>query len=122
MKLVRIGLALSAFNLALLLMALAHARPTFVQDPPVLRARALELVDEKDVIRARLNVEADGEVVFRLTDQKGTIRVKLGAGADGSGLLLANQATEPRIHLLAKSPGSRIRLANPGGKELVLEP
>ena len=52
-------------------------------------------------MRARLNVEANGEVVFRLLDETGTIRVKLGAGSDGSGLLLANDATEPGIHMVA---------------------
>jgi hypothetical protein len=123
MKLEHTAVALTALNLAVLLMALTHGRPAVVQDPaPVVRARALELVDDKDVLRARLNVENDGQVVFRLLDRKGTIRVKLGAGEDGSGLLLNNQATEPGIHLLANSSGSTVRLANPGGKELVLKP
>ncbi len=94
-----------------------------VQEPaPIIRARALELVDDRNKVRARLNVEEDGEVVFRLMDQKGTIRVKLGAGEDGSGFLLNNQKTEPGIHMLAKPEGSTIRLANPGGKELILQP
>lgn len=123
MQLHRIATTLTVVNLALLLMALGKARSTAIQDPaPVVRARALELVDDRDKVRARLNVEEDGQVVFRLVDQKGTIRVKLAAGEDGSGLLLNNQATEPGIHMLAKPEGSTIRLANTDGKELILKP
>jgi hypothetical protein len=47
------------------------------------------------------------EVVLRLLDQQGAIRVKLGAAKDGSWLLLANDATEPGIHLLAGNRRSR---------------
>jgi hypothetical protein len=119
----RVTLALTALNLMLLLTGLTHWQAAPRQDPPPLvRARAVELVDEHDKVRARLNVESDGEVVFRLFDQKGTIRVKLAAGEDGSGVLLANQATEPGIHMLAKPAGSSIRLANPDGKARVLQP
>ena len=123
MKLHRLAVTVTAVNLALLLMALRGQRSDAVQEPaPIIRARALELVDDRNKVRARLNVEEDGEVVFRLMDQKGTIRVKLGAGEDGSGFLLNNQKTEPGIHMLAKPEGSTIRLANPGGKELILQP
>jgi hypothetical protein len=122
MRLHRITLALTALNLALLLTGLTYGRSAIRQDPaPLVRARALELVDDRDRVRARLNV-SDGEVVFRLLDQKGTIRVKLAAGEDGSGLLLANQATEPGVHLLAKPAGTSLRLVNADGKELVLQP
>jgi hypothetical protein len=73
-------------------------------------------------MRARLNVESSGEVIFRLLDQRGTIRVKLGASEDGSGLLLANDATEPGVHILAKAGGSSLRLANKDGRERVIIP
>lgn len=69
--------------------------------PDVLRARAIELVDARGRVRGQLNVESTGEVVFRLRDSTGTIRVKLGASEDGSGLLLANESTEPGVHILA---------------------
>jgi hypothetical protein len=48
--------------------------------------------------------------------------VKLGAARDGSGLLLANDATEPGIHLLAGARGSSIRVANKDGREQVITP
>jgi len=123
MRIQRITVALTAVNLALFLATLAQARATGAQTiTPVLRTRALEVVDERGQMRARLNVESSGEVVFRLLDQKGTIRVKLGAAEDGSGLLLANDATEPGVHILAKAAGSSLKLTNKDGRERVITP
>ena len=123
MNAIRIAVAVTVINLALLVTGLTAVPSSNVPtDPPLLRGRALELVDDRGQIRARLNVEPDGEVVFRLLDGRGTIRVKLGAGEDGSGLLLANDATEPGIHLLAKAAGSSMRVANKGGRERLITP
>jgi hypothetical protein len=119
----RIAATFTAINLILLLATLAQARAIGSQGTsPVLRGRALELVDARGQMRARLNVESNGEVVFRLLDRRGTIRVKLGASEDGSGLLLANDATEPGVHILAKANGSSLRLANKDGRERVINP
>ncbi len=68
----------------------------------VLRGRALELVDERGQIRAKLDVDEAGEVLLRLIDQNGTIRVKLGAAEHGSALLLIDEATEPGVHIIAR--------------------
>lgn len=80
----------------------------------VVRTRALELVDERGLVRASLQVEADGEVIFRLRDNTGALRVKLGANRAGSGLLLANGATEPGVHILSKNRGTILSLKNVG--------
>ncbi len=118
-----IAAGLSALNLAVLAGAAIQARPGEAEGAgDVLRGRALELVDERGKTRARINVEPGGEVVFRLLDQQGTIRVKLGAGTDGSGLLLANDATEPGVHILAKAEGSSVRVVNKDGSERVIAP
>jgi hypothetical protein len=123
MKIQRAALALTVVNLALLLLTLAQTRLTAADSiAPVLRGHALELVDDRGQIRARLNVEPGGEVVLRLLDRNGTIRVKLGADADGSGLLLANDATEPGIHLLANSTGSSLTLADKNGRQTTITP
>lgn len=123
MKIQRIVIALTAANVTLFLVTLAEPRPTGAQaTEPVLRARALELVDEHGRTRASLKLESNGEAVFRLFDQNGTIRVKLGAGEDGSGLLLANDATEPGVHFLAKSTGSSLKLRNKDGRERDITP
>jgi hypothetical protein len=122
MRTIRLVVALTVANLAILLAGLAHARAAPEVAPPVLRGSALELVDGQGRMRARLNVEAGGEVVFRLMDETGTIRVKLGAGTGGSGLLLANDATEPGIHMIAGADGSRVRIANKDGRERLIVP
>ncbi len=145
MKTLRVAAALTIVNVVILVGTLARgftplAAVTAVagsQVPasstdsvaPVLRARALELVDERGRVRSRLDVEPDGEVVFRLLDQQGTIRVKLGASGTGSGLLLLDEATEPGVHMIARRRGSADRpattsvtLRGEGGRERVLSP
>ncbi|HEY7505738.1 MAG TPA: hypothetical protein VH700_16685 [Gemmatimonadales bacterium] len=117
----RLALGVTAVNLALLLAAFTR-RPPAPTGPTVVRATAIELVDGSGRIRGRMNVEPEGAVVFRLIDQRGRIRVKLGADTDGSGLLLANDATEPGVHLLATSKGSSIRVVNGDGRERLIAP
>jgi hypothetical protein len=113
---------LLATNAALVLAVIAQLQSASAADtPPVLRARAIELVDERGQVRAQLNVEPSGEAVFRLRDAGGAIRVKVGAGTDGSGLLLLDGATEPAIHLLAGDKGSSVTL-RAKGKSRVIEP
>ena len=119
----RVAALMAALNAGLLLLLLVQGGRASAQAPaPVLRGRALELVDDRGQIRARLNVEPGGTVVLRLLDQEGTIRVKLGADQKGSGLLLANDATEPGVHLLATAEGSSVRVVNKDGRERVVTP
>jgi hypothetical protein len=133
MTIPRFLLVLTATNLVLLVFLLAQGRPALAQGTlSVLRSRALEIIDERGQVRARLNIEPattmpDGKtypeaVVFRMTDPSGRIRVKLGADQDGSGLLLANDSQQPGVHLLAKGAGSSLRLLNKDGGEQVLKP
>ena len=96
---------------------------------PVLRGRALELVDEAGQVRSRINAEPDGEVVLRLIDRNGTIRVKLGAGERGSGLLLLDEATEPAVHVIARRTGTperptttSVTLRGSDGEQRVIRP
>lgn len=99
MKTNRLAMALTIINFLLLIVLLVQSRAIANQTiPQVLRARAFELVDENGQVRAQLNVESNGEVVFRLRDQNGMIHVKLGASEEGPGLLLANQdGTSPTL-------------------------
>ena len=130
MKILRLAIALTAINLVLLLLTVAQPGPTTAQTvTPILRGRALELVDDRGQVRSRLNVEPNGDVVLRLLDKNGTIRVKLGAGEDGSGLVLADEATEPAIHIIARRTGTSetptttsITLRGTGGQQRVITP
>ena len=122
MNSLRIAVALGALNLIILVAAVQTRAAGAQGGEDILRGRALELLDEGGKTRARIDVEPNGEVVFRLLDQQGTIRVKLGAGKEGSGLLLANDATEPGVHILAKATGSSIRVVNKDGRERLIAP
>jgi hypothetical protein len=90
--------------------------------PAVLRARAIELVDDRGRPRASLEIETGGDVVFRMRDAGGAIRVKLGASRQGSALLLLDERTEPAAHLVVDPGATTLTLARQGGRRLVLEP
>lgn len=120
-----------------LIFVLAQNRPSEAQGntqsvAPVLRGRALEIIDERGQVRARLNIEPtttmpDGKTYleaagFRLLDPSGRIRVKLGAHKDGSGLILADDSQQPGVHMLAKGTGCFLKLTNKDGREQLIKP
>jgi hypothetical protein len=118
----RFAVIAAAAVVVLTLIVSVHEKPIAAQSAPsVVRARAIELVDGRGRVRAQLNVESSGEVVFRLRDSSGTIRVKLGASEDGSGLLLANEATEPGVHILATSSRTFVTVKR-GDRSQVISP
>jgi hypothetical protein len=122
-KIQLLAISLAAINLVLLLFILTQARPTVAQDvAPVLRAQTIELVDEQGQIRAQLDTESGGEVVFRLRDAQGNIRVKLGAAEDGSGLLLLDETTEPGVQMLVKPTGATLTLTGQDGQQRLIKP
>lgn len=145
MKIQRLALALTAVNLVLLAVIVLNGLPSEAlavtrsdtQTPPsaaeaivpTLRARALELVDDRGQVRSRFKIEQNGEVVFRLLDQNGTIRVKLGADERGSGLLLLDETTEPAVHMIARRTGrgetektTSVTLQGAAGQQRVIKP
>lgn len=77
--------------------------------------------DREGLVRAQLEVEASGEVVFRLRDASGTIRVKIGASEEGSGLVLLDEATEPGIHMLATRASTTLTVAK-GRQQHTIKP
>src|SRR5438477_12051289 len=107
MRVYRLLLALTVLNLLLLVFLLAQMRPAIAQEiAPVLRGRALEIVDEKGTVRADIKIDHNPEVVIlHMSDPNGLIRVKLDASSDGSGFMLANNSQQPGIHMLAKGTG-----------------
>jgi hypothetical protein len=90
---------------------------------------ALEIVDERGVVRARLGLKGSDVIELDLFDRQGTIRVKLGAGSDGSGLVMGDGTEPTPIHLLARNKPAKdqpatthITLKAPGGQERVITP
>jgi hypothetical protein len=133
MKLQRLAIVVTIANFVLLLVALTHFSPAEAQTgTQTLRGRALEIVDERGMVRARINVEPatkmpDGtvypeSVVLRMTDPGGRIRVKMGADSDGSGLVLADDSEQPGVQILAKSAGSSLKVTNRNGREQIIKP
>jgi hypothetical protein len=121
MTIKRLAVTLTGLTLALLLGAVLNDRTAHAREmQTVLRAQSIELVDGSGRVRAQLDVSPDGEVVFRLRDAKGTIRVKLAASEAGSGLLLANERTEPGVHILAQRTQTSVLLQR-GAKRRVLK-
>ena len=122
MRIQRLAVATTGTAIVLAFGGLLRDRSASAQPAAsVVRAQAIELVDARGRVRAQLNVEASGEVVFRLRDSTGTIRVKLGASEDGSGLLLANEATEPGVHILANRRATSVTVKR-GARSQVIAP
>lgn len=133
MNIQRFLISLTIINLGLLLFVLAKNGTVTAQDiAPVLRGRALEIVDGRGQVRAQINVEPtvttqDGnaypeEVVLRLRDPKGLIRVKLGANQNGSGLTMLDDRQELGVHILAQGAGTFLKLTDKNGREQLIRP
>ena len=127
----RWAIALTVINLGLLICLLAQTKPVVAQDvAPVLRGRALEIVDAAGRVRASIAitppVTVDSRpypeaVLLRLSDPVGGPGVKLQASRDGSGLRLGD-GMETGIDLAAQRSGSLLRLTNVDGSTYVVEP
>lgn len=131
MKWQRLAGILTVLNLVLLIGLVAEFRPvTAASDvAPVLRGRALELVDEKGRLRAEIKVfpaqrnlkMPDGTIGFpetvqlRLIDSSGSPHVKLGTQEDGAGLVLGGQGGY--LQFLSRGSKNFIKLVTRDGRE-----
>ncbi|HYG23477.1 MAG TPA: hypothetical protein VEH04_11890 [Verrucomicrobiae bacterium] len=114
---------LVVINVVLLFCLAAKQKPDPLQGvQSIVRARAIELVDDQGRVRASLNVETNGEAVFRLRDARETIRVKIAASQDGSGLVLLDNLTNPGLHALTKNGNTTVTLMNKEGRKHVISP
>jgi hypothetical protein len=136
MKDQRLGMALTAINLLILMFTLSQARYVAAQAvAPVLRGRALEIVDDRGTLRAQILVQPavvgpDGKryaetVLLRLIDPNGRPAVKIGASADGSGMSLAGDSERREwsgVQILAEGPDSSLKLTNRDRREQLIKP
>ena len=135
MKTQHLGLGLTVINLVILLSALAQNHSSEAQNiAPVLRGRALEIVDEQGLVRASIKVHGPetvngkqypGAVVLVMGDPRGAPGVKLAASEKGSGLGLSNGQRLPDgrsagIQLHADDPV--LLLIDKQGRERILKP
>ena len=134
MKIQRLLIVLTLVNLALLIFTLAQVRPAAAESAPVLRGRALEIVDERGRVRASLSVlpaktQPNGEtypetVLLRLITERGRPSVKIGASERAAGVSLAGPTNTKDTYVILKAEGtaSSLRLRNEDGREQIVKP
>ncbi len=132
----RIAVILTVINLLVLTSVLSRARDARAGEvAPVLRGRALEIVDDHGKLRAQVLVvppstASDGQkypetVLLRLIDPNGRPGVKIAASVDGSGMSLAGDSERREwsgVQILAEAKGSSVRLTNRDGREQRIQP
>lgn len=132
MKIQHFGFMLTIINLILLLILLTQNNNavTAKENLPVLRGRALEIVDSQGRVRASISVEPavtmNGRtypetVLLRLTDPKHGPVVKIEASADGSAIGLSDDA-EGGVQLFAKRDRTFVRVVDAEGQEQTMKP
>jgi hypothetical protein len=115
MKIPRLIIALTVINLGLLVFLLAQTRIYIGSrgaqvwtntDAPVLRGRALQIVDDQVRIRASINLYPADPIrpypetaLFRLIDREGRPSVKLGTTERGGGLALGTNVQGNYVQL-----------------------
>ena len=136
MKTQRLVIVLTVINLVILTFNFAHIRPATADGfAPVLRSRALEIVDDHGKVRAQIIVAPpttmpDGKkypetTLFRLIDPNGRPAVKIGASVDGSGMSLQGDSERREwsgVQILADGSGSTLKLTNKDRHEQLIKP
>src|SRR4051812_36508449 len=136
MKSQRLLAALTVLNLALLTYQVVRPRIALAQEPaPVLRGRALEIVDDRGKVRAQLTVfPADPKhklpngdpypetVLLRLIDPNGRPSVKLATDVRGGGLYLGGTQDPTMARLSGDGAEARLQLVNEDRTEKVIRP
>ena len=137
MKTQRFVIGLTVLNLLVLMSNLFRANSaTNPEIAPVLRGRALEIVDDQGRVRAMLKVfpadpnvkMPDGTtgypetVLFRLIDSKGAPNVKIAATEDGSAMSLGGESNPTHVQVLARGTNTSLTLVNKDGSQQVIKP
>src|SRR3989441_10244938 len=135
----RLVVALTGLNLALVASGFfSRTRPAVAASgvAPVLRGRALEIVDDRGRVRASIAVlpadpafkMPDGTTgypetaLLRLRSSAGRPNVKLAATEDGAGLALSGDSDSTYAQLRARGDSTVLKLSNKNGKVHLVEP
>ena len=137
MKTQRFAVGLTVLNLLILMSTLFRAQSAATPEvAPVLRGRALEIVDEHGRVRAMIKVFPpdatvkipDGTtgypetVLLRLIDSKGAPNVKIAATDDGSAVSLGGESNPTHVQILARGNSTSLKLVNRTGQERLIKP
>ena len=133
----RFLIALTVVNVASLALSLARPGAAGADGvAPVLRGRALEIVDDRGRVRASITVfpadpavkMPDGTtgypetVLLRLINSKGAPNVKLAASEDGAGLVLGGESNPTHVQVLARGATTSLKLSNKDGQVKLIAP
>ncbi len=134
MKTQRLLIVLTVFNVLALAVSLSQTRTALAGGPaPVLRGRALEIVDDRGRVRASISVlpadpdfeMPDGKrgypetVLLRLITAEGRPNVKLGTTQRGAGLLVGGEADPTYVQVLAEGPSTTVKLSERNGVRVI---
>lgn len=133
MKTQRVAIALTIVNLGLLIFLLAQIRHADAQNvAPVLRGRALEIVDAQNQVRAQILVHGpetvNGKtypetVLFRMATAQRAPLMKLTVSEEGSALGLSDDSEPGGIELRAnRNKGNFVKVVNSDGREQTIKP
>jgi hypothetical protein len=137
MKNQRFLVVITILNILLLAVSASQTRAVATESiAPVLRGRALEIVDDKGRVRASITIlpgdpkfkMPDGtvgypeSVLLRLISPEGRPNVKLGASDRGSGLGLGGEDDPTYVQILAEGRSTSIKLTNNDGRERLIKP
>ena len=127
---------LTLVNMALLVVTLAALHPAgaATEPMPVLRGRALEIVDARGQVRASIAVlpgstSKDGEaqaetVLLRLITERGRPSVKIAASEESAGMSLVGPTgtKDTYVQVIAGGTTSLLKLRNEDGRQQLLTP
>ena len=135
MKIQRLLIALTVVNLGLLIfLLLSHIGPALANSvAPVVRGRALEIVDDQGRVRASIKVQPaetfkltgkkyPETVIIRLIDPNGRPEVKLVASEQGAGLSFVGDSDATQVLLEADGTDSSLKLRNNDGRQQLVKP
>src|SRR5947209_1307572 len=132
----RFVIVLTVVNVASL--AISLARPGAAADggAPVLRGRALEIVDDRGRVRASITVfpadpnvkMPDGTtgypetVLLRLINSKGRPNIKIDASEAGSGVMVGGESEPLYASLTARGSTTSLKFVDKDRREMVVKP
>ena len=133
MKTQRVAIALTILNLMLLVFLLAQNYRASASDvAPVLRGRALQIVDDQNRVRAEILTHGpetvNGKtypetVLFRMATEDRAPLVKLTVSKDGSALGLSDDSQPGGVELRAnREKGNYVKVVNREGREQTFKP
>ncbi len=137
MKFQKFLIAVTVVNTLALIYTLARPRTAEAQGvAPVLRGRALQIVDEQGRVRASITLfPADPKVkmpdgttgypetvLLRLINSKGRPTVKIAALEDGSNMGLGGDTDPAYVSIQARGTTTSLKLTNQEGKEQLIRP